>query len=239
MQSAQDEAKRVAAAKAIECFLNGDSQDALRIGLGSGTTSRWFVKILGEQVKQGLKVVGVPTSKSTAELAKEVGITLGDLNEVLLLDFVIDGADEIDGRGNMIKGGGGNLLWEKIVAVSSNKMVVIVDDSKAVERLGRFPLPVEVVSFGWKSTEMRLRKLFSNFGWARVKIDLRGGMETPYLTDSGHYILDCHLEEIWEPEDLALELSQIPGVVEHGLFIGIAHAAVIGHSDGTSELREF
>jgi ribose 5-phosphate isomerase A len=233
--SAQDEAKKVAAARAIERFL----KDGMTIGLGSGTTSRWFVRILGERVSQGLRVIGVSSSKSTAELAQEVGVPLADLNEIGLLDMTIDGADEIDGKGRMIKGGGANLLWEKIVASASNKMVCIVDGSKRVERLGRFPLPVEVVPFAWRSTERHLIKLFEAQGLGSPKIDVRGGLEKPLITDSGHYLLDCHLEAIANPEALADKLNQIPGVVEHGLFIGIATDAVVGFADGKAEVLNF
>ena len=233
--SPQDEAKRAAAAKAIESFL----QDGMTIGLGSGTTSRFFVRILGERVKDGLRVVGVPSSKSTGELAQEVGIPLADLNDVEQLDLTIDGADEIDAKGRMIKGGGANLLWEKIVACASNRMVCIVDESKLVERLGRFPLPVEVIPFAWRSTERLLRKLFADVGLGDPKIEMRGGLEKPLITDSGHYLLDCHLEMIPDPESLGQKLNQIPGVVEHGLFIGIATDAVAGHAGGQAEVLTF
>jgi ribose 5-phosphate isomerase A len=233
--SPQDEAKRAAAAKAIESFL----QDGMTIGLGSGTTSRFFVRILGERVKDGLRVVGVPSSKSTGELAQEVGIPLADLNDVEQLDLTIDGADEIDAKGRMIKGGGANLLWEKIVASASRKMVAIVDESKKVQRLGRFPLPIEVVPFAWRSTERHLQNLFKRNGYADVRIDVRGGTEKPLITDSGHYLLDCHLQAIADPEPLALNLNQIPGVVEHGLFIGIATDAAVGKADGTAETISF
>jgi ribose 5-phosphate isomerase A len=233
--SPQDEAKRAAAAKAIESFL----QDGMTIGLGSGTTSRFFVRILGERVKDGLRVVGVPSSKSTGELAQEVGIPLADLNDVEQLDLTIDGADEIDAKGRMIKGGGANLLWEKIVASASRKMVAIVDESKKVQRLGRFPLPIEVVPFAWRSTERHLQNLFKKNGYADVRIDVRGGTEKPLITDSGHYLLDCHLQAIAEPESLALNLNQIPGVVEHGLFIGIATNAAVGKADETAETISF
>ncbi|HWY93462.1 MAG TPA: ribose-5-phosphate isomerase RpiA [Chthoniobacterales bacterium] len=233
--SPQDEAKRAAAAKAIESFL----QDGMTIGLGSGTTSRFFVRILGERVKDGLRVVGVPSSKSTGELAQEVGIPLADLNDVEQLDLTIDGADEIDAKGRMIKGGGANLLWEKIVASASRKMVAIVDESKKVQRLGRFPLPIEVVPFAWRSTERHLQNLFKRNGYADVRIDVRGGTEKPLITDSGHYLLDCHLQAIADPESLALNLNQIAGVVEHGLFIGIATNAAVGKADGTAETISF
>jgi len=233
--SAQDEAKRAAAAKAIETFL----RDGMTIGLGSGTTSRWFVRILGERVTSGLRVIGVPSSKSTAQLAQEVGVPLADLNDVSQLDLTIDGADEIDGKGRLIKGGGANLLWEKIVACASKKMVVIVDESKVVERLGRFPLPIEVVPFGWRSTEWHLQSLFRDEGLADVHIDVRGGLQEPLITDSGHYLLDCHLLGIPHPESLGAKLNLIPGVVEHGLFINIATDAVVGHASGDTEVLVF
>jgi ribose 5-phosphate isomerase A len=233
--SPQDEAKRAAAAKAIDAFL----QDGMTIGLGSGTTSRFFVRILGDRVKSGLHVVGVPSSKSTGELAKEVGVPLSDLNDVERLDLTIDGADEIDAKGRMIKGGGANLLWEKIVASASRKMVAIVDESKKVQRLGRFPLPVEVIPFAWKSTERHLQDLFKKSGQRDAQITVRGGLEKPLITDSGHYLLDCHLQEINDPDFLAGNLNQIPGVVEHGLFIGIATDAVFGRPDGTAEVASF
>ena len=233
--SAQDEAKRAAAVKAIETFL----REGMTIGLGSGTTSRWFVRILGERVRSGLRVAGVPSSKSTGELAKEVGVPLADLNDVDQLDLTIDGADEIDAKGRMIKGGGASLLWEKIVAYASRKMVAIVDESKIVEHLGRFPLAVEVIPFGWRSTERNLRNLFKDTGLSDVQIGLRGGLEKPLVTDSGHYLLDCHLREVLDPEKLAVELNQVPGVVEHGLFIGIATDSVVGHANGQTEVVSF
>ena len=233
--SPQDEAKRAAAAKAIESFLH----DGMKIGLGSGTTSRFFVRILGDRVKDGLRVVGVPSSKSTGELAQEVGVPLADLNDLEQLDLTIDGADEIDPQGRMIKGGGANLLWEKIVASASRKMVAIVDESKNVQRLGRFPLPVEIIPFAWRSTERHLQNLFKRAGYADVRIDIRGGTQKPLITDSGHYLLDCHLQAIVDPESLALNLNQIPGVVEHGLFIGIATDAAVGKADQTAETISF
>jgi ribose 5-phosphate isomerase A len=233
--SAQDEAKRAAAAQAIERFL----KDGMTIGLGSGTTSRWFVRILGQRVSEGLRVTGVPSSKSTGQLAEEVGVSLADLNDVGQLDLTIDGADEIDGKGQMIKGGGANLLWEKIVASASNKMVAIVDESKLVDSLGRFPLPVEVIPFAWRSTERHMRKVFRDSGLGDPDIEMRGGLEKPLVTDSGHYLLDCHLKQIANPESLGEKLKQIPGVVEHGLFIGIATDAVVGHPSGQTEVLSF
>ena len=228
----QDCAKLAAGHKAIETYL----QDGMRIGLGSGTTSHWFVRALGEKVKQGFDIAGVPTSTATRDLALKVGVPLLDLNDVTELDLTIDGADEIDRSGRMIKGGGACLLWEKMVARASRRMIAVVDDLKVVETLGAFPLPIEVVRFGWRSTERELRKLFSEFGHRDVRIILRGGEADPVLTDSGHYLLDCHLERITDPDGLAPRFNEIPGVVEHGLFVGIANEMVVGHPDGSGEV---
>jgi ribose 5-phosphate isomerase A len=161
------------------------------------------------------------------------------LDDVGELDLTIDGADEIDANGRMIKGGGANLLWEKIVASASRKMVALVDESKVVTKLGKFPLPIEVIPFAWRTTQRHLHDLFREFGWAEVEMKIRGGLEKPLITDSGHYLLDCHLDEISDPDALGLRLNQIPGVVEHGLFIGIAKEVVIGHADDSAEVTVF
>jgi len=232
-QSHQDRAKRAAGAEAIRRYL----KNGMKIGLGSGSTSHWFVRILGERVKEGLEVVGVPTSSGTRDVAREVGVPIADLNDVAPLDLAIDGADEIDDRGRMIKGGGASLLWEKIVACASQKMVAIVDEGKLVRQLGQFPLPVEVIRFGWRSTEQHLQRLFRDSGFESVPITLRGGLDNPLVTDSGNYILDCQLQAIRDPESLASSLSQTTGVVEHGIFISIAKEAVIGRADGSAEVR--
>jgi ribose 5-phosphate isomerase A len=232
-QTPQDRAKRAAGAEAIRRYL----KNGMKIGLGSGSTSHWFVRILGERVKEGLEVTGVPTSSSTRDIAREVGVPLADLNDIAPLDLAIDGADEIDGHGRMIKGGGASLLWEKIVACASAKMVAIVDEGKLVNQLGRFPLSVEVVRFGWRSTERHLQNLFNDSGFQNTNITLRGGLENPLVTDSGNYILDCGLRAIPDPESLARRLSQTTGVVEHGLFIGIAKEMIVGHADETAEVR--
>ncbi len=231
-QTPQDRAKLTAGHKAIETYL----RNGLRIGLGSGTTSHWFVRALGEQVKEGLDVAGVPTSTATRDLAIKVGVPLLELNDVEELDLTIDGADEIDRHGRMIKGGGACLLWEKMVARISRRMVAVVDDGKVVEHIGRFPLPIEVIPYGWRSTERELRKVFARFGHEGMPIRLRGGLEKPVLTDSGNYILDCDLGRINDPDHLAPCFNEIPGVVEHGLFVGIANEIVIGHADGSGEV---
>lgn len=231
----QDDAKRVAGERAITEYL----ADGLRVGLGSGTTSRWFVRTLAKPVSDGLTITGVVTSQTTAEVAAESKVPLADLNDVLELDIAIDGADEIDAAGNMIKGGGGALLWEKIVATAAKKMVALVDDTKVVDKLGKFPLPIEVVPFGWRSTELHLRALLKEFGYDDPKIELRTRDGDVMRTDGGHYILDAHLNEIDDAPRLAERLNRVPGVVEHGLFIGIAAAIVIGYPDGSSEVRDF
>ncbi len=228
----QDQAKLAAGRKAIETYL----QDGMRIGLGSGTTSHWFVRALGEKVRDGFDIAGVPTSTATRDLAREVGVPLLDLNDVVELDLTIDGADEIDHAGRMIKGGGACLLWEKMVARVSRRMVAVVDDGKLVETLGRYPLPIEVIRFGWRSTGRELQTLFDQFGHHDVPMTLRGGEATPVITDSGHYILDWQLDRIEEPDRLAPLFNEIPGVVEHGLFVGIAHEMVIGHADGSADV---
>ena len=231
--SDQDRAKLAAGHKAIDAYL----KDGMRIGLGSGTTSHWFVRALGARIKSdNLDIAGVPTSTATRDIAIKVGVPLLDLNDVERLDITIDGADEIDRAGRMIKGGGACLLWEKMVARASNRMAAVVDDGKVVDTLGKFPLPIEVIRFGWKSTRRELAKLLAEFGHGDAPIELRGGDASPVVTDSGHYILDCHLGSIREPDRLAPRFNEIPGVVEHGLFVGIAHEIVIGHADGSGEV---
>ena len=229
-QLPQDRAKQAAADAAAAIV-----EDGMLLGLGSGTTLRRFVRSLGLRVGQGLRITGVPTSESTRALAVEVGIPVADLNDVGELDLVLDGADEIDPQGQMIKGGGGNLLWEKIVATAGQRFVAVIDETKPVAHLGKFPLPVEVARFGWRSTERQIRGLFVESGVLEPAMTLRGGEASPFVTDGGHYILDCALGEITHPEPLAIALDRIPGVVENGLFIGVATSAIIGRADGTVE----
>ena len=227
----QDKAKIAAGRKAIATYFRNDMQ----VGLGSGTTSHLMVRALGEEVKKGLRIAGVPTSNATRAVAIEVGVPLLDLNDVTELEVTLDGPDEVDHQGRMIKGGGACLLWEKMVARASKRMVCIADDSKIVDTLGRFPLPIEVIQFGWRNTAYQLQKLFTEFGFAEVPIIRRGG-DNPVITDSGNYILDCHLKAIGNPDGLAPRFNEIPGVVEHGLFVGIANEIVIGHADGTADV---
>ncbi len=228
----QDTAKRAAAALAIDRFV----EPGMRLGLGSGSTAHWMVRLLGQRVRAGLDVVGVATSTATADLAREEGIRVVELDAVERLDVTLDGADEIDPQLRMIKGGGACLLWEKIVAAASARMVAMVDPTKTVTTLGAFPLPIEVVRFGWRSTQRHVAAVLAASDADRRAIRRREVMGDPLLTDSGHYILDLDLGRIGEPEVLAEGLRRLPGVVEIGLFLGIASAMVVGHEDGTARL---
>ncbi|HET7314574.1 ribose-5-phosphate isomerase RpiA [Salinisphaera sp.] len=228
----QDEAKIVAGRRAIDTYL----ENGMSIGLGSGTTSYAFVRALGEKVRDGLEVQGVTTSTITRDIAREVGVPLMDINEVTQLDLTVDGADEIDRAGRMIKGGGACLLWEKIVAYTSRRMVAIVDETKLVDPIGAFPLPIEVIPYGWRNTMHQLAALLTPFGYDKPRLELRGGSSDPVVTDSGHYIIDCHLEKIMDADGMAPLFNQIPGVVENGLFVGICDEIVIGRFDGSSEI---
>jgi ribose 5-phosphate isomerase A len=227
----QDRRKREAARRALELVRPG-----MKLGLGTGTTARHFVDLVGDAVKGGLQVVCVGTSKATEEQAKALGITLSTLDDLLGLDLTVDGADEVDPQLRLIKGGGGALLREKIVAAASKRMAVIVDSSKLVPVLGAFPLPVEVVPFGLMSTRGHIERALAGLDLAGP-IRLRGG-SAPFVTDGGHYILDCSLGAIAEPERLGEILSMIPGVVEHGLFVGFARTAIIAGAEGVQVLGD-
>ena len=207
--------------------------DNMIVGLGSGSTAALAVEALGRRVREGLHIVGIPTSEQTAQLARSLGIPLTTLGEHPGIDMTIDGADEVElGTLNLIKGLGGALLREKIVATASARFVVIVDESKLVPHLGTHnAVPVEVIRFGWQTTEARLR----NAG-AKPKLRLRPDGE-PYLTDGGNYIVDCSFGQIQSAENLARELDTMVGVVEHGLFIGLTSKVVIGGPDGTRTLN--
>ena len=215
-----DRQKREAARRAGELVEPG-----MRLGLGTGSTARHFVDLVGEKVAAGLDVRCVATSEATAAQAKGLGIPLATLEELPELDLTVDGADEIDHVLRLIKGGGGALLREKIVAAASGRMAVIADATKLVRCLGAFPLPVEVVPFGLAATRRHLERAVAELGLAGP-IQLRGGAK-PFVTDGGHHILDCSLGAIVDPERLAEAISRIPGVVEHGLFIGYARTAII------------
>ena len=202
-------------------------QPGTDIGVGTGTTAYWMILALGKKVKEGFPIRAVPTSKATEELARAQGIPLTTLNDVNKLALTIDGADEVDPALQLIKGGGGALLQEKMVAAASDRMLVIADEEKLVRRLGKFPLPVEVIPFGWKQVQRRIQGM----GCPQAVLRLRDGQ--PYVTDHGHYILDSHFGEIPDARALGEALHDIPGVVEHGLFIGLATAVLVGYADGT------
>lgn len=234
------DAKRAAAAAAVALV-----RDGARLGLGSGSTAAQFVRLLGERAaRDGLSLTCVATSRETEALAREVGLAVSELDAVGDLDLTVDGADEIDPELHLIKGGGGALLREKIVAASSAQMLVIADESKCVERLGAFALPVEVARFGWSTTLRRIETFFMEAPDARgpqdadgqwpapPQIALREAGGAPFVTDEGHYILDVSGLRINDPVELGLQLVDIPGVMETGVFAGLATAAIIGAPDG-------
>lgn len=218
--------KQLAAEKAVEYV-----EDGMKIGLGTGSTAYWAIRKLGERVQKGLKITAVATSQASEDQARELGIPLVAFSDIDSLDLTIDGADELDSRLQLIKGGGGALLREKIVAMGSTRMIVVADESKAVSTLGKFPLPVEIVPFAWEWTLAALKKL-------GCSAELRRNGDELYKTDNGNYIADCRFEAIASAPELALSLQDIPGVVEHGLFIGIADMAIIGKNDGSIEIVE-
>jgi len=209
-------------------------EDGMLVGLGTGSTAYWAIMDIGKRVKEGLKITAVPTSIRSEELARSLGIPLVPLDEIQPggIDLTIDGADEADGELNLIKGGGGALLREKIIAAHSKRLVIVADASKEVKTLGKFPLPVEIVPFGFKLTVGRLEVL----GGHPV---LRQGEDgEPYVTDNGNYIADCRFGVIDDAAALETTLNLIPGVVENGLFVGMAERIVVGHEDGTISVRE-
>jgi ribose 5-phosphate isomerase A len=218
----QNDLKRAAAAKALDFVTDG-----MKLGLGTGSTAEIFLELLAARVRGGLSVIGTATSQRTAEKARALGIATAALDELAPLDLTIDGADEVDRRLNLIKGGGGALLREKIVAASSARMIVIADKTKLVPRLGRFPLPIEVLEFGQKTTAQRISETLAGLGYGRVPVTLRSREGLTFISDSGNLIYDCELRSINSPPKLAAALSAIPGVVEHGLFIGLATSLII------------
>jgi ribose 5-phosphate isomerase A len=222
-----DDLKRQAAERALDLIEPG-----MRVGLGTGSTAAKLVELLGAKVKSGFDVLCVPTSEATAAQARTLGIPLTTLDDTPELDLTIDGADELDAALRLIKGGGGALLREKIVACASDRMVVIADAAKEVTTLGRFPLPIEVVRFGLAATRNMIVDMAAEAGCAG-EIALRMGADgKPYLTDSGNFIVDCRFGAIPDPEALDAVLHDIPGVVEHGLFVGIADTAIIARPTG-------
>lgn len=225
--------KREAAARAVAEITSG-----MKVGLGTGSTARHFVDLLGERVAKGLDIVGVPTSEATAEQARQCGIPLSDLDTLGRLDVTVDGADELDGDLNLIKGGGGALLREKIVAASSDAMIVIADGSKVVETLGRFPLPIEVNRFGLGATRHAIAGVMVRHQ-AQGELKLRQTPAgDPFQTDGGHLILDAFFGRISQPEALSIELLNIPGVVQHGLFLNMCRKAYIATPNGVETLQK-
>jgi ribose 5-phosphate isomerase A len=226
-------AKRLAARRALDFVRPG-----MRLGLGTGSTATEFVRALSPRVVEGLEILCVATSKATADLATALGIPLTTLDELPELDLVIDGADEFDPQLRLIKGGGGALLREKIVAAASARMVVIADSSKEVGRLGRFPLPVEVDPFGLESTRRHVLAAAEALGLPREARQRRAADGHAFVTDGGHYVLDCAFGSITDPEALARSLTAIPGVVEHGLFIGLASTIIVAAATETRILGQ-
>jgi ribose 5-phosphate isomerase A len=217
--------KELAGRAAAKLVNNGDV-----VGLGTGSTAYFAVIALGERVKAGLKIIGIPTSIATGELARKVGIPLTTLDQHPAIDIDIDGADEVDPHLNLIKGGGGALLREKVIAAASKKFVVVADHAKLVSTLGKFPLPVEIIAFARAVVEPKIARL-----GASIKMRTRPD-GSPYITDNGNPILDCSFGKIEDPPALARALSNIPGVVEHGLFIGLASKALIGKENSVEEI---
>lgn len=229
-----DKAKFVAAKRAVEFV-----QDGMKLGLGTGSTAAWMVRCLAERIREErLRITGVPTSSRTAELARSLGVPITSLDDAKWLDLTIDGADELDGKLNLIKGGGAALLQEKIVATASDQMIVIADAAKEVGTLGAFPLPVEVIPFGWQTTKALIEETLVSMDVLSRDCTLRMNGDRPLITDEANYIVDLHLARIGNPRQLALVLNQIPGVVENGLFIDICDIVVIGHGDGRVVVRD-
>jgi ribose 5-phosphate isomerase A len=211
-------------------------EDGMKLGIGTGSTAEEFVRLLAEKVHGGLRVQGVPTSERTARLCVELGVSLKSLDEMPELDLTIDGADEVDGNLTLVKGGGGALLREKIVAAASKKVIVIADESKVVETLGAFPLPIEINPFGQIATRIAIEKAAARLSLSG-SLSLRKSGEDIFMTDGGHYILDASFGRIPDAEALSAELNLIPGVVEHGLFIHMASLAIIAGPAGARTLK--
>ena len=234
MQTGMDsDAQKVAAAEGAMQYV----ENGMKLGLGTGSTAAKFVYLVGKQVAEGLEVLCVPTSEATRALAEEMSIPLTTLDDLPHLDLTVDGADELDSQLRLIKGGGGALLREKIVATASDRMVVIADDSKHVDILGRFPLPVEIERFGMKSTQLMIEAVAREANCEGDIIQRMQADGSPYLSDGENFILDCAFNRIPEPEMLADALNRIPGVVEHGLFLDIADVAVVAGADGVKILE--
>lgn len=217
-----DEIKKQVGVQAAQLIQSG-----MTIGIGTGTTAHWLIIELAKKIKEGLQCKAVPTSLQTKELAEKEGIPLLELNDVMRLDLTIDGADEIDANLQLIKGGGGALLQEKMVAAASQKLIIIADHTKMVDTLGKFPLPVEVIPYGWKQVILHIKQ------YKNIDITLRRKNGEIFVTDHGHYILDCSFKQIEDAQALSFKLNDIPGVVDNGLFVNRADTAIIGNADGT------
>jgi len=223
----KNDQEKEAAARASLQFV----RDGQVVGLGTGSTAAFFIKLLGEKVKAGLRIRGIPTSVKSGELAQSLGIPLTTLDECQEIDVTVDGADEVDPQLRLIKGGGGAMLREKIVASATKQLVIVADASKQVARLGKFPLPVEVIGFAQALVAKRIGEL-------GAQVSVRPGADgQPYVTDENHHILDCRFGEIRDADGLARQLSEMPGVVEHGLFIGMAKVALFARNGEIVELR--
>jgi len=230
-------AQKARAAKAALEFVESN----MTLGLGSGSTADIFVRLLGAALENGAleNVKGVPTSENTARVAREAGVPLIAVDQAARIDVAIDGADEVDGRFRLIKGAGGCLLREKIIAHASDLMVVVVDETKLVETLGAADLPVEVDPFGFTITAGKIYEVLTASGVTRPDVRLRshGDGADPFITDGGHYILDCACQRLSDPEAVAPRLTAIPGVVEHGLFLNTARAVIVGEEEDVCVLR--
>jgi ribose 5-phosphate isomerase A len=223
---ASDQEKEAAARVSLKFVRDGNI-----VGLGTGSTAAFFVKLLAEKVKAGMKIRGIPTSTRTAELAKSLGVPLATLDEFQQIDVTVDGADEFDPKLNLIKGGGGALLREKIIASASKQVVIVTDSSKQVPALGHFPLPVEVIPFAQALVAKKISALGAT---VKVRPSAAGG---PYVTDESNHILDCSFGQIPDPPALARQLSDIPGIVEHGLFINLASVVLLAKGSEVQEIR--
>jgi ribose 5-phosphate isomerase A len=222
---ANDQEKEAAARASLRFVRDGDV-----VGLGSGSTATYAIRLLGERVAAGLRISGIPTSSQSRDLAVKLGIPLTTFDKVQEIDVTIDGADEIDSQLRLIKGGGGALLHEKVVASASRQLVIIADSSKQVATLGKFPVPIEVIAFAQPLVKKEMEALGAS-------VKLRQSNDRPFVTDEGHHILDCSFGQIPDPPALAQKLSNIPGVVEHGLFIGMASVVLIARGNEVTELR--
>jgi ribose 5-phosphate isomerase A len=220
------ESKRIAAESAVEYI-----KDGMIVGLGTGSTAYWAIQKIGQRIKQGLQIKAIATSFNSEIMAKQLGIRMVSFSEIEEIDLTIDGADEVDKEWNLIKGGGGALLREKIVAAASKQLLIIIDESKLVNHLGKFPLPVEIVKFGFEMTMKKLNQF-------NRKTKLRLIDNKPFVTDNGNYIIDCDFGIIGHPQELHNKINLIPGVVDNGLFVNFTKQVIVGYPDGTVRLEK-